>query len=296
MKIMVRDGSSAKNMEALFDFSQRIEYYKNHDSFGIIPTEVLSRRLHSPIFDFMVSDDKNPRDLVNGHLNESVKKAVGLGIDLIKAIEMVTINPAAHYGLDGGSIVTGSKADFIIVDNLDELNILKTFISGECVFDGENVLFDVEDVEFVNSMNVDKKSSEDFNIYFNGDECEVNVIQCFDGDLLTRKATAKLKTENGIVQPDISEDVLKIAVVERHGSNNVANAFIKGFGLKKGAIASSVSHDSHNIVAIGYSSEKMAEAVNMVIENMGGIAVVLWKTHFLGMTLVWCYGQSKIRY
>ena len=274
MKIMVRDGSSAKNMEALFDFSQRIEYYKNQDSFGIIPTEVLSRRLHSPIFDFMVSDDKNPRDLVNGHLNESVKKAVGLGIDLIKAIEMVTINPAAHYGLDGGSIVTGSKADFIIVDNLDELNILKTYISGECVFDGENVLFDVEDVEFVNSMNVDKKSSEDFNIYFNGDECEVNVIQCFDGDLLTKKATAKLKTQNGIVQPDISEDVLKIAVVERHGSNNVANAFIKGFGLKKGAIASSVSHDSHNIVAIGYSSEKMAEAVNMVIENMGGIAVV----------------------
>ena len=274
MKIMVRDGSSAKNMEALFDFSQRIEYYKNQDSFGIIPTEVLSRRLHSPIFDFMVSDDKNPRDLVNGHLNESVKKAVGLGIDLIKAIEMVTINPAAHYGLDGGSIVTGSKADFIIVDNLDELNILKTYISGECVFDGENVLFDVEDVEFVNSMNVDKKSSEDFNIYFNGDECEVNVIQCFDGDLLTKKATAKLKTQNGIVQPDISEDVLKIAVVERHGSNNVANAFIKGFGLKKGAIASSMSHDSHNIVAIGYSSEKMAEAVNMVIENMGGIAVV----------------------
>ena len=240
MKIMVRDGSSAKNMEALFDFSQRIEYYKNQDSFGIIPTEVLSRRLHSPIFDFMVSDDKNPRDLVNGHLNESVKKAVGLGIDLIKAIEMVTINPAAHYGLDGGSIVTGSKADFIIVDNLDELNILKTYISGECVFDGENVLFDVEDVEFVNSMNVDKKSSEDFNVYFNGDECEVNVIQCFDGDLLTKKATAKLKTQNGIVQPDISEDVLKIAVVERHGSNNVANAFIKGFGLKKGAIASSI--------------------------------------------------------
>ena len=274
MKIMVRDGSSAKNMEALFDFSQRIEYYKNQDSFGIIPTEVLSRRLHSPIFDFIVSDDKNPRDLVNGHLNESVKKAVGLGIDLIKAIEMVTINPAAHYGLDGGSIVTGSKADFIIVDNLDELNILKAYISGECVFDGENVLFDVEDVEFVNSMNVDKKSSEDFNVYFNGDECEVNVIQCFDGDLLTRKATAKLKTQNGIVQPDISEDVLKIAVVERHGSNNVANAFIKGFGLKKGAIASSVSHDSHNIVVIGYSSEKMAEAVNMVIENMGGIAVV----------------------
>ena len=274
MKIMVRDGSSAKDMDALFDFSQRIEFYKNQDSFGIIPTEVLSRRLHSPIFDFIVSDDKNPRDLVNGHLNESVKKAVDLGVDLIKAIEMVTINPAAHYGLDGGSIVTGSKADFIIVDNLDDLNVLKTYISGECVFDGENVLFDVEDVEVIDSMNVDKKSPEDFNVYFDGDECEVNVIQCFDGELLTKKTTARLITENGIVQPDIFEDVLKIAVVERHGSNNVANAFIKGFGLKKGAIAASIAHDSHNIVAIGYSPKRMAEAVNRVIENKGGIAVV----------------------
>ena len=274
MKIMVRDGSSAKDMDALFDFSQRIEFFKNQDSFGIIPTEVLSRRLHSPIFDFIVSDDKNPRDLVNGHLNESVKKAVDLGVDLIKAIEMVTINPAAHYGLDGGLIVTGSKADFIIVDNLDDLNVLKTYISGECVFDGENVLFDVEDVEVIDSMNVDKKSPEDFNVYFDGDECEVNVIQCFDGELLTKKTTARLITENGIVQPDIFEDVLKIAVVERHGSNNVANAFIKGFGLKKGAIAASIAHDSHNIVAIGYSPKRMAEAVNRVIENKGGIAVV----------------------
>ena len=274
MKIMVRDGSSAKNMEALFDFSERIEHYKNQDSFGIIPNEVLSRRLHSPIFDFIVSDDKNPKDLTLGHLNESVKKAVDLGIDLIKAIEMVTINPAAHYGLDGGSIVTGSKADFIIIDNFNDFNVLKTYIAGECVFDGENVLFDAEDVEVGNSMDVDKKSPEDFNVYFDGDECEVNVIECIDGDLLTKKTTAKLITKNGIVQPDIFEDVLKISVVERYGSNNVSNAFIKGFGLKKGAIASSISHDSHNIVVVGYSAERMAEAVNKVIDNKGGIAVV----------------------
>lgn len=274
MKIMVRDGSSAKNMEALFDFSERIEHYKNQDSFGIIPNEVLSRRLHSPIFDFIVSDDKNPKDLTLGHLNESVKKAVDLGIDLIKAIEMVTINPAAHYGLDGGSIVTGSKADFIIIDNFNDFNVLKTYIAGECVFDGENVLFDAEDVEVGNSMDVDKKSPEDFNVYFDGDECEVNVIECIDGDLLTKKTTARLITKNGIVQPDIFEDVLKISVVERYGSNNVSNAFIKGFGLKKGAIASSISHDSHNIVVVGYSAERMAEAVNKVIDNKGGIAVV----------------------
>ena len=261
-------------MEALFDFSERIEFYKNQDSFGIIPNEVLSRRLHSPIFDFIVSDDKNPKDLTNGHLNESVKKAVDLGIDLIKAIEMVTINPAAHYGLDGGSIVTGAKADFIIVDNLNDLNVLKTYISGECVFDGENVLFDVEDVEIENSMDVDLKSPEDFDIHFDGDECEVNVIECVSGDLITKKGTAKLNVKEGIVQPSIMEDVLKISVVERYGSNHVSNAFIRGFGLKKGAIASSISHDSHNIVCVGYSAERMAEAVNKVIENKGGIAVV----------------------
>lgn len=274
MKIMVRDGSSAKDMEALFDFSERIEHYKNQDSFGIIPNEVLSRRLHSPIFDFIVSDDKHPNDLIRGHLNESVKKAADLGIDIIKAIEMVTINPAAHFGLDAGSIVTGARADFIIIDNLNDLNILKTYISGECVFDGEDVLFDIGEVEVENSITADEKFAEDFDVYFEGDECRVNVIECTDGDLLTKKATASLITKDGIVQPDIFQDVLKIAVVERYGSNTVANGFIKGFGLKKGAIASSIAHDSHNIVVVGYSSEMMAEAVNTVIKNKGGIAVV----------------------
>lgn len=274
MKIMVRDGSSAKDMEALFDFSERIEHYKNQDSFGIIPNEVLSRRLHSPIFDFIVSDDKHPNDLIRGHLNESVKKAADLGIDIIKAIEMVTINPAAHFGLDAGSIVTGAKADFIIIDNLNDINILKTYISGECVFDGEEVLFDIGEVEVENSITSDEKFAEDFDVYFDGDECKVNVIECTDGDLLTKKATARLITKDGIVQPDIFQDILKIAVVERYGSNTVANGFIKGFGLKKGAIASSIAHDSHNIVVVGYSSEMMAEAVNTVIENKGGIAVV----------------------
>ena len=274
MKIMVREGSSAKNMESLFDFSERINYWKSQDSFGIIPTEVLERRIHSPIFDFIVSDDKNSVDLIKGHLNEPVKKACGLDVDVIKAIEMVTINPAAHYNLDAGAIVTGAKADFIIIDNLIDFNILKTYISGECVFDGENVLFDVGDVEFENTINASKKQPEDFDVYYEGDQCKVNVIKCYNGELLTKKITADLKCVDGKVQPDIYQDVLKIAVVERYGGNNVANGFIHGFGLKKGAIASSISHDSHNIIVIGYDSENMAKAVNTVIDNWGGIAVV----------------------
>ena len=274
MKIMVRDGSSAKNMEALFDFTERINYLKNQESFGIIPSEVLERRIHSPIFDFIVSDDKNSKDLINGHLNLSVKKAAELGIDIIKAIEMVTINPASHYNLDAGAIVTGARADFIIIDNIIDFNILKTYVAGECVYDGENVLFDAPDVETENRIDAPKKTAQDFDILFDGDECEVNVIECFNGELLTKKATAKLYVDNGKVMPSIYDDVLKISVVERYGHNNVANAFIKGFGLKKGAIASSIAHDSHNIIVIGYNSEDMAEAVNTVIENKGGIAVV----------------------
>ena len=273
MRIMVRDGSSAKNMEALFDFSERIEYLKNQDSFGIIPTEVLERRIHSPIFDFIVSDDKHPNDLINGHLNKSVKKASELGVDIIKAIEMVTINPAAHYGLDAGSIVTGAKADFVVIDNLNDFNILKTYVAVQCVFDGENVLFDAPEVDAKNSINATKKTADDFEIHFDGEECEVNVIECYNGELLTSKSTANLKVKDGIVKPDIYEDVLKISVVERYGKNNVTNAFIKGFGLKKGAIASSVAHDSHNIIVIGYCAEMMAEAVNMIIENKGGFAI-----------------------
>lgn len=273
MKIMVRDGSSAKNMEALFDFNERLNYWKNQDSFGIIPTEVLERRINSPIFDFIVSDDKNSRDLIEGHLNESVKKAWELGVDIIKAIEMVTINPAAHYNLDAGAIVTGARADFIIVDNLLEFNILKTYVAGECVFDGENVLFDVPEIETENTIKASKRTADDFEIYFDGDECEVNVIECYNGELLTGKTTATLITKDGKVQPDIFADVLKIAVVERHGKNNITNAFIKGFGLKKGAIASSVAHDSHNIIVVGYCSKDMADAVNTIIDNNGGLAV-----------------------
>lgn len=274
MKIMVRDGSSAKNMEALFDFSERINYLKNQESFGIIPTEVLERRIHSPIFDFIVSDDKHPNDLIKGHLNKSVKKAAELGVDVIKAIEMVTINPASHYNLDAGAIVTGAKADFIIIDNIHDFNILKTYIAGECVFDGENVLFDIPEVEAENTINSIKRTAEDFDVLFDGDECEVNVIECYNGELLTGKTTAKLITKDGKVQPDIYQDVLKISVVERYGNNNITNAFIKGFGLKKGAIASSVAHDSHNIVVVGYDSAMMAEAVNNIIDNKGGFSVV----------------------
>lgn len=274
MKIMVRDGSSAKDMEDILDITEREKYHITQNKFGMIAKKMLVGRLSAPIFDFIVSDDKHPQDLIRGHLNMSIKKAVNFGIDVLKAIEMVTVNPSRHYRLPGGVIQEGEKADFVVIDNFDDFNVLKTFIDGECVFDGENVLFDVPDIEIHNSVNATPKTEDDFEIPFDGDACNVNVIQCFDGDLLTDMGSANLQVENGHIQPDIPGDVLKIAVVERYGKNHVANAFIKGFGLEKGAIASSIAHDSHNIIVVGCDAKMMAEAVNTVIDNMGGIAVV----------------------
>ena len=274
MKIMVRDGSSALNMEGLFDIeegSKSIDFSKYNN---MLLRDIFENGIYSPLFDFIVSDDKHPNDLIKGHLNLSVRKAFDLGIDLLKAINMVTINPSYHYGLNCGAIIPGAQADFIIVDSIHDLNVLQTYVGGECVFDGENVLFDAPKMITKNTVKASKKTPEDFDIHYDGDECEVNVIECFDGELLTKKATAKLSVKDGVIQPDIYQDVLKIAVVERYGGNTIANAFIKGFGLKKGAIASSIAHDSHNIIVIGYNSQMMADAVNQIIDDKGGIAVV----------------------
>lgn len=274
MKIMVRDGSSAMDMEDLFNINHALENIENPEKLGVIFRDIFKKKVYSPLFDFIVSDDKHPDDLIKGHLNLSIKKATRLGIDILKAISMVTINPSRHYNLNCGAIVEGAKADYVIIDSICDFNILETYIGGECVFDGENVLFDAPEIDARNSINATKKSASDFDVLYDGDECEVNVIECFDGDLLTKKTTAKLRTKNGVVQSDIYNDILKISVVERYGGGNVANAFIKGFGLNKGAIASSVAHDSHNIIVIGYDSETMAQAVNKVIDDKGGIAVV----------------------
>ncbi len=274
MKIMVRDGSSAMDMEGLFNIGEGPSLIENPEILGLIYRDIFEKKIYSPMFDFIVSDDKHPNDLIKGHLNKSIKKAVDLGIDILKAVSMVTINPAYHYNLNCGAIVPGAKADYVIIDSLYDFNVLETYIGGECVFDGENVLFDAPEVESRNTINASKKTAADFDIHYDGDECEVNVIECTDGDLLTKKTTAKLITKESIIQPDIYQDVLKIAVVERYGKGNIANAFIKGFGLKKGAIASSVAHDSHNIIVVGYDSQDMADAVNKIIDNQGGISVV----------------------
>ena len=266
MKIMVRDGSSALDMENLFNIEDIYSYIEDPSSLGVLFRDIFELKIYAPLFDFIVSDDKNPNDLLEGHLNKSVKKACELGIDIVKAINMVTINPAYHYNLNCGAIVVGANADFVLVDSIYDLNILETYIGGECVFDGENVLFDAPEVDARNSINATKKSASDFDILYDGDECEVNVIECIDGDLLTKKATAKLKTKDGIVQPDIIQDVLKIAVVERYGGNNVSNAF---------AVVSEDFSDSLPLPIAGLMSNEDAEIIAEKLTTLQNMAAAL---------------------
>ncbi len=273
VKIMVREGSSAKNMDSLLNINDRIKYWTKESKFGNITTEEYETLLKHPIFDFLVTDDKNPKDLQKGHLNTLIQKAINYDINPIEAIKMVTLNPAKHYKLNIGEIKKGKKANFTLIDNLENINIQKTFINGKIVYENQKVLFNTKQPKIENTFNVTLKKPEDFNITSEKPKVKVNVIEAINKELITNKTTAQLETENQIVQTNTDKDILKISVVERYGHNNIANAFIKGFNLKTGAIATSVSHDSHNIVTVGTNPEDMANTVNEIIKNQGGLAI-----------------------
>lgn len=328
MKIMVREGSSAKNMEALFNIRDRIALSSNQDFFGSVSVADFETVLKNPIFDFLVSDDKDPNDLKEGHLNILIKKAIGFGIDPIEAIKMVTINPANHYNLDSGVIEVGKKANFVFIDNFDDFNIKNTFFSGKIVAENGKSLIEADKSVFKDTFNLTKKFPDDFQVIvddsfdssINGSNSNTNnntnkninnnnninnnsykninknnninniinndnddnnnlflnvrAIEVIDGEIITDSIEVCLNIKDNIIQEDIDRDILKLAVVERYGNNNIANGFIKGFNLKKGAIASSVAHDSHNIIVIGTNAKDMARAVNLIHENKGGLAVV----------------------
>ncbi|MDR2544550.1 MAG: amidohydrolase family protein [Methanobrevibacter sp.] len=288
IKIMVREGSSAKNMESLFNLKKRLELLSNQDFLGKISADDFGSILTNPIFDFLVTDDISPEDLIKGHLNVLVKKAIELGIDKYEAIKMVTLNPSDHYNLNSGLIAKGRVANFILVDNLDDLNVRKTFVHGKLVAENGEVLFKRKKSKTINNFSLNEKELEDFEINLNSlndldspiDESidlktkRINLIEVFDGELLTNKIQETVQIESGVVKEDVSRDILKLAVVERYGNNNVGLGFVRGFNLKEGAIVSSVAHDSHNIVVVGTNSYYMARAVNLIRESEGGLAVV----------------------
>ncbi len=249
MKVLIREGSAAKNFEALIDLLP--EHFENM---------------------MFCSDDKHPDDLIVSHINALCARAVAKGIDIFKILQVACVNPVHHYKMNVGLLQVNDLADFIVVKDLIDFKVIQTYINGELV--AENGKSFIENVSFEtpNNFNTSKKSISDFNI--EGKSTKIRVIEALEGQLITNEIHHEVLLSKGNILIDISNDVLKMAVVNRYQNTKPAIAFIKNFGLKSGAIASSVAHDCHNIVVVGTSDEAICKAVNLIIENTGGICAV----------------------
>ncbi|MCG1036016.1 adenine deaminase [Polaribacter sargassicola] len=249
MKIIIREGSAAKNFEALINLLP--EYFENM---------------------MFCSDDKHPDDLLLGHINQLCQRAVAKGVDVFKVLQAACVNPVKHYNLDVGLLQKGDFADFVVVDNLTNFNVLETYINGELV--AKNGVSFVKSVPFevLNNFNTNKKEVADFRFASSAEK--IKVIEALDGELVTNQIEAQSLIVDGNLVSNTQNDVLKMTVVNRYKNDEPAIAFIKNFGLKEGAIASSVGHDSHNIIAVGVSDEAICKAVNLIIENRGGVCAV----------------------
>jgi adenine deaminase len=239
MKVLIREGSAAKNFEALIDLLND----------------------HEDLIMFC-SDDKHPDSLVEGHINQLCARAVAKGIDVFKVLKAACVNPVGHYKLKVGLLRQNDFADFIVVKDLKNFEVLQTYINGELVAENGKTLIESKSASFINNFNCSAKEPNDFR---SGNSSVA--IEALDGQLITNKISLESSHVN------IENDILKIVVVNRYTDAPVATAFIKNFGLKKGAIASSVAHDSHNIVAVGADDESICKAVNLVIENKGGVSL-----------------------
>jgi adenine deaminase len=254
MKIIIREGSAAKNFEALIDLLN--DY---------------------PDMIMFCSDDKHPDSLVEGHINQLCARAVAKGIDVFKVLQAACVNPVHHYKLDVGLLREGDPADLIVVKDLENFEVLQTYVDGELVAEeGKSLISNSKSAigNHVNNFNCSVKQVEEFQMIASNSPLGAGgiVIEALDGQLITNKLHAQPKIENGKWISDVDNDILKIVVVNRYSDAPVAKAFIKNFGLKRGAIASSVAHDSHNIVAVGADDESICAAVNLVIESKGGVA------------------------
>ena len=249
MKVIIREGSAAKNFEALIDLLP--EHFENM---------------------MFCSDDKHPDDLLINHINKLCARSIKKEIDLYKVLQAACINPINHYNLDVGTLKVGDPADFIIVEDLVNFKTLQTYIDGELVF--SKGISKIESIPFkiLNNFNTNKKSISDFRVESNAKQ--IRVIEALEGELVTNELIENSLIENGNLISNIHTDVLKMAVVNRYKNEKPAIAFIKNFGLKEGAIASSVGHDSHNIIAIGSTDQAICNAVNLLIETKGGICAL----------------------
>lgn len=247
MKILIREGSAAKNFEALIDLM--------HD--------------HSENM-MLCSDDKHPNDLVVGHINLLVKRAIKKGIEPMKVLRAACVNPVLHYGMKVGLLQEKDTADFIVTDNLTDLTILATYINGEKVAENGKSNINSVPAEIVNNFTCSKISKEQIVVEAKSKNCKVITVE--DGQLITRQLIAEVSVIDNQVQSNIEKDILKLVVVNRYNDAPPAIAFVKNVGLKEGAMASSVAHDSHNIIAVGTNDEDIVSAINLLIEHKGGVS------------------------
>ena len=251
MKILIREGSAAKNFEALIYLMH--EHYENM---------------------MFCSDDKHPDSLVDGHINLLCARAVAKGIDVFKVLQAACINPVLHYKMNNGILKENDPADFIVVKDLIQFEVMQTYIDGELVAANGKSFIKTTPSAIINQFNCDEKTITDFSFSADPDNDEIAVIEALEGQLITNKVYCKATIANGYLVSNTKEDILKIVVVNRYNNAPVAKAFIKNIGLTSGAIASSVAHDSHNIVAVGADDESICRAVNLLIQQRGGISAV----------------------
>ena len=250
MKILIREGSAAKNFEALIHLVQD----------------------HSENMMFC-SDDKHPDSLVEGHINLLCERAVAKGLDVFKVLQAACVNPVLHYKLDVGLLREGDCADFIIVEDLTHFKTLQTYIEGLQVASDGISFINAATSGLINQFDCEEKVVVDFSIADTGAK-EIFVIEAMEGQLITNKLSMQPHIVHGEVVSDVASDVLKIVVVNRYKNASIAKSFVKNFELQQGAIASTVAHDSHNIIAVGVDDESICRAVNLVIKEQGGVSAV----------------------
>lgn len=254
MKILIREGSAAKNFEALIHLLN-----------------------DWPEMMMFCSDDKHPDSLVENYINELCARAVAKGIDVFNVLQAACINPILHYKLDVGTLKEGDFADFIVAEDLIKFQIKQTYIDGILLAENTQLVGDwvkpIDDKKSVNHFNCSFKKEEDFAYPFKA-QTKIPVIEALDGQLITNKLFLEPKVEHGNIMSDVTNDVLKMVVINRYHNAPIAISFVKNFGLKEGAIASSVAHDSHNIIAVGVNDQSICDAVNLVIKEAGAVVAI----------------------
>jgi len=256
MKILVREGSAARNFDTLIPLLKEF------------PDQVM-----------FCSDDKHPDELVKSHINALVSAAIKKGYDTIDVVRASTLNPAKHYGLTAGLLQPGDDADIVVVDTPESMNVLVTYIRGQKVAENGKTLIDHITEKPINRFEATMIIPSDLEV--KAESKKINIIEAIEGQIVTRKKTVEGKVVAGLLQSDLDRDILKITVLNRYKKTPPAVAFVHGFGIRTGALASTVAHDSHNIIAVGTNDRAICDAINLLIEHKGGIAAIEGSKHLV---------------